>query len=259
MKFVFGVAFLLAVLLSGLIIVQGKDGRVYKLLTKILRPVQAQFVPEQYLETDYLKSFDQVLKDKSWSWYQPGLIDWTLKGEALEVITNQESMWWINSNGSMLFNAVKGDVEISISVSARKETDPSGFTDQAFQFGGIILRDPASDSFLTSENYVFGVIGNRGSNGLQIETKSTYNGWSSVQGADWDTGDVSIKIKRSGILFSIFAKSSGLDDWDLVQEYERRDLPDILQLGLIVYSYSNGKGTHDLRVLFSDMEIRFAH
>jgi hypothetical protein len=110
---------------------------------------------------------------------------------------------------------------------------------------------------LTSENYVFNVIGNRGSNGIQVETKSTQNGWSSVQGTDWNTADVELKIKRTGALFSLFARSLEDVDWQLIQEYQRSDLPEVLQLGVIVYSYSRGKGIVDLDVSFKDLVVNF--
>jgi hypothetical protein len=257
MKLLIGSVGLIIVLLSGLLIFQGKDGQGYKLLTKLLRPMIPQPELSQSLSANYAEGFKQVIENTDWQWYQPDLIDWELDGDSLSMKTNQESVWWKNSRGPMLFRPVKGDVEVSIKLNARKASDPKVFPDSAYQFGGIMLRDPVSDYMLTSENYVFNVIGNRGEEGIQVETKSTNNGWSSVQGTDWNTADVELKIKRSGALFSLYVRSLESSEWQLVQEYQRVDLPETLQLGVIVYSYSNGKGVVDLSVTFKDLVISF--
>jgi hypothetical protein len=257
MKFLMGSVGLIIILTAGLLVFQGKDGRGYKVLTNFLRPMIPQPELNQALSVNYAEGFKRITENTDWSWYQPELIDWRLDGNSLAIKTNQESVWWQNSRGPMLFRPVKGDLEVSIKLNARKASDPSSFPDSAYQFGGIMLRDPASDYMLTSENYVFNVIGNRGSNGIQVETKSTQNGWSSVQGTDWNTADVELKIKRTGALFSLFARSLEDVDWQLIQEYQRSDLPEVLQLGVIVYSYSRGKGIVDLDVSFKDLVVNF--
>jgi len=257
MKLLIGSVGLIIILIVGVLVFQGKDGRGYKLLTKFLRPMIPQPELSQFLSANYAEDFKKITKNRDWQWYQPDLVDWKLDGDSLVLKTNQESVWWKNTRGPMLFRPVKGDVEVSIKLNARKASNPEVFPDSAYQFGGIMLRDPASDYILTSENYVFNVIGNRGGNGIQVETKSTHNGWSSVQGTDWTTGDVELKIKRIGAEFSLFAKSIEDTDWQLVQEYQRADLPETLQLGIIVYSYSRGQGVVDLNVSFKDLVIHF--
>jgi hypothetical protein len=257
MKLLIGSVGLVVILVAGLLVFQGKDGRGYKLLTKFLRPMIPQPELSQPISANYAEGFNQITESTDWRWYQPELVDWKLDGDSLAIKTNQESVWWKNTRGPMLFRPVKGDLEVSIKLNARKASNPESFPDSAYQFGGIMLRDPASDSILTSENYVFNVIGNRGPNGIQVETKSTQNGWSSVQGTDWTTGDVELKIKRIGAEFSLFARSLDDTDWKLIQEYQRADLPEILQLGMIVYSYSGGQGVVDLNVVFKDLVINF--
>jgi len=257
MKLLIGSIGLIVILIAGLLMFQGKDGRGYKLLTKLLRPMIPQPELSQALSTNYAEGFKKITENTDWQWYQPDLVDWKLEGDSLAIKTNQESVWWQNTRGPMLFRPVKGDVEVSIKLKARKASNSEVFPDSAYQFGGIMLRDPTSAHMLTSENYVFNVIGNRGPNGIQVETKSTHNGWSSVQGTDWTTGDVELKIKRIGAQFSLFARSLEDADWQLVQEYQRADLPEILQLGVIVYSYSGGQGVVDLTVAFKDLVINF--
>jgi hypothetical protein len=257
MKFLIGSVGLIVILIAGLLIFQGKDGRGYKLLTKFLRPMITQPELSSSLSANYAEGFKQITENADWKWYQPDLVDWKLDGDSLVIKTNQESVWWKNSRGPMLYRQIRGDVEISIKLNTRKASNPQLFPDTAYQFGGIMLRDPASDSMLTSENYVFNVIGNRGPNGIQVETKSTHNGWSSVQGTNWTTGDVELKIKRIGAKFSLFARSLEDLDWQLVQKYQRADLPETLQLGIIVYSYSGGQGVVDLSVAFKDLVINF--
>jgi len=257
MKLLIGSVGLIVILIAGLLVFQGKDGRGYKLLTKFLRPMIPQPELSQPLSANYAEGFKQITENANWTWYQPDLVDWTLVGDSLVIKTNQESVWWKNSRGPMLFRLIKGNVDVSIKLNARKASNSEVFPDNAYQFGGIMFRDPASGSILTSENYVFNVIGNRGPNGIQVETKSTYNGWSSVQGTDWATGDVELKIKRTGAQFSLFARSLEDTDWQLVQEFQRADLPETLQLGIIVYSYSGGRGVVDLNVAFKDLVINF--
>jgi|GEM_PF-3710086 len=257
MKYVLGAVCLLALLAVSILIVQGKEGRVYKLITKFVRPMISQPALQHTLDQAYAENFTDITKDSAWVWFQPQLIDWTVKNNRLELVTNQESVWWQNNKGAMLYRPIKGNFEVSVDLRARKASDVSVFTDTAFQFGGIILRDPAGERLFTSENYVFNVIGNRGSNGLQVESKSTHNGHSSVQGTDWPSGDVSLKIKRDGAHFILYAKPIEEVSWQQVQEYQRPDLPDGLQLGMIVYSYSKGKGIHDLNVSFENLKLHY--
>ena len=136
----------------------------------------------------------------------------------------------------------------------RQRSQPGLPPDREWQFAGVILRDPRGDAWLSRENYVFNVLGHRGSK-LQVETKSTRQGQSRVDAWDWPDGDAQLNITRRGDRFSMAIRPTATDDWQTLISYERADLPARLQLGLIVYAYSEGRGIVDMQARFGELAV----
>ena len=85
--------------------------------------------------------------------------------------------------------------------------------------------------------------------------KSTLSGKSDVSGIDWTTGDAEVRISRKENFFYMMARNNSSEEWQIMETYERSDLPKQLQAGIIVYSYSYEKGVVDLTARFD--EIKF--
>ncbi len=235
---------------------RGRDSRYYKLLSMAVMPVSERLVASgQSVPRPFRPDLGADLLAAGWQPFQLELADVDYRDGSLVMAPTRESVWWINQRGPMLYRHLDGDAAITVTVRARKRSDVEAAPDMEWQFGGILLRDPRGDAFMSRENYVFNVIGHRGSR-LQVETKSTHKGASRVDAWDWPSGDAELRIERRGAQFTMAARATPVDEWRTLISYERADLPAQLQLGLIVYAYSEGRGRHDLQVIFDRLEVQ---
>lgn len=230
-----------------------RNSRIYKLMSKLINPVtkRLQSINEFDPETTTAPvSLDSAGLKTDWKWYQKELISSTFTESGLVMTCTRESVWYQNLRGPMLYRYIGGDGTVSLTVKTRKSSDTANFPDTQWQFGGVMFRDPSSDSLLSRENYVFNVVGYR-HDALQIETKSTRNGYSDVSAFDWDTGDAELLIERRGPVFTLKAKPVDASEWQEMCQFVRPDFPAIMQLGIIVYAYSEGREIVDLQAEFS--------
>lgn len=237
-------------------VLQNRDGKFYKKATKMVRPFIASIDIKNLNCKSYSGGFHDLVKSNTWQWYQPELLSWELEGDKLNIQIVKENVWWRNWRGPMFYTYIKGDIDVCVTVQTRKASNPDEYPDKAYQFGGLILRDPLGDKFFTSEHYIFNVVGYRGSK-LTIETKSTSDGWSDVEGHDWPTGDAELRIVRKGAIFQLYARSMDEYVWQLMRTYDRPDLPETMQLGIIAYAYSEWSSYHDLKASFTNLSLNF--
>lgn len=198
--------------------------------------------------------FNSDSLNTEWIKYNTDMIDLNLSSGKLIMTPKVESVWWMKDRGPMIYKMIEGDFSFSTKVETRKASDTSSYPDKLWQFGGIMLRDPASEDEAKGENYVFIVAGYRGSK-LQVEVKSTKDDKSDVIGIDWTSGDADVRISRKGNLFYMMARKNSTEEWQIMETYERPDLPEKLQAAIIVYSFSYNKGVGDLTARFD--EIKF--
>ena len=179
-----------------------------------------------------------------------------LEGGELGLTPNRNTVWYQKDQGPGVVRMVRGDFKLSTSTRARKRTNPSTGVDAGYQFSGIIVRDPASDSMLSGENYVFSVVGYRGDY-LSAETKTTVDGHSTVLGPAWPSSDADLRICRVGSTFSLHDRPysgsrTATGAWHLATRYDRPDLPEAVQAGLIAYAFTDA---FDLHATFSHVAI----
>lgn len=233
---------------------RGRDSRYFHLLSTAVTPVSAMLVSTEALPVARPFVWQPGASPVGWQWFQPELLD-AAAGEGSLILTPvAESVWWMNQRGPMLFAQVEGDVTVTASVRVRKQSNSSVAPDMEWQFGGIILRDPRGDAWLSRENYVFNVVGHRGKS-LQVETKSTRNGQSHVDAWDWGSGDAELRIERRAARFTVLARENPVAPWRELTHYDRPDLPAGLQVGLIVYAFSEGRGKFDMQAAFDALTI----
>lgn len=236
---------------------QLRNSRAYRLLSKLISPLLTFFYAAPTVDSDF-KSVPMILNidtlESDWKWYQPHFVESSFSDSGLVLTCLSESVWYQNLRGPMVYRNIQGDCVVSVNVKTRKSSDVNSYPDSQWQFGGVIFRDPAGDTLLSRENYVFNVVGFRGT-ALQIETKSTRNGYSDVSAFDWESGDAEIRVEKRGCEFILNAKPIGAVDWLEMCRYTRPDLPEVLQMGLIVYAYSEGRELFDLQVEFSKFSL----
>ena len=198
--------------------------------------------------------FSGTALDNSWSILNGDNFSYEVSGNALHITPKADTLWWkATGTGAMIYKTVTGNFKLTTAVRARSATNPSlavGPVD--YQFGGIMARDPSA----STNNYVFGVVGDRGATPLEIETKSTANNVSSVQGAAWPSGDAELRICRLGATFHIYVRSTGSNAWAVATPwgppYDRPDMPATLQVGPIAYAWTTSP---DLRASFEYVHI----
>lgn len=231
-----------------------RDGLLYREISKKILPITQEWVaiPDKKLPSVFTSDLTKEIN--GWQWLKSHLIDYRFDQSGLTMTVKEESVWWRNKSAAGLFQIVDGDVEFQVDVKTRKASDNTSYPDRDYQFGGIILRNPQSNAIFGRENYVFNVIGYRGSK-LQVETKSTENGLSKVVVQDWPSGDAELKIIRQGHHMKMYAREFHSQYWIEINSLERKDLPDILELGLIVYSTGVGKRGTDIAINFNNLRV----
>ena len=232
-----------------------RNSMPYRLASKVLSPITTALYSDD--RKPLARSFTTKLQAPldGWKWFKPADVDVAFGSNGLTVTALSESVWWKNDRASAYTYPVSGDVEIVARVSTTKTSSKQEYPDSDYQFGGLMLRNPAGNAIFSTENYVFNVIGFRGSK-LQVETKSTINGYSKVNGYDWSSGNAELKIIRKKNEFLMFARPLDKNTpWLEVDSFSRADLPETLELSLIVYSFSRGAGRVDLTVNFEQLIV----
>lgn len=189
---------------------------------------------------------------KRWRVLNKQTFELSVREGALHIKPTRKIAWWRKDNGPLLYQQVTGNFRVTVSVRARKATDPAQAPDTGYQFGGVIARDPQSDASGSLENYVFAVVGYRG-NYLCVENKTTRENISYVDGPEWKSGDAELRICRVNARFHLYRRPIGGERWEKTITYKRPDLPPKLQVGPIAYALTD---KFDLKASFD--WIRYA-
>ncbi len=190
-----------------------------------------------------------------WQWFNPSHVNAEFGGAGLTLTALQESVWWMNDRAASYYSHVQGNVDVSVRVNTRSSSKPGRAPDSEYQLAGIMLRDPNCNQSFALESYLFNLVGYRG-NSLQVESKTTHRGRSEVTGQLWPSGDADLRIVRKDANFSLFARESEQQEWTQVNHFVRHNLPEVLEVALIAYSFSYGKNVVDLSAQFKNLVIQ---
>jgi hypothetical protein len=158
-------------------------------------------------------------------------------------------LWFNEDRGVLFYRDVTGDFRATATVRTWKASDPAAAPGQdgTIQLAGLMAR-----SEIPGENYVFIVSGSIGmSSGL--ETKTTTSGRSVyVQRGLPTGGDAELRLCRRGPAFELSWRhvDSG-EAWTLMSTFERRDMPQTLQVGANIYT----DGVPDIVARFEHLAI----
>jgi len=191
--------------------------------------------------------FDGSQLDAAWSVLRPELVDIAVGDGELSITPNQYSVWFNDEAGSLIHKNVTGNFKATTLVRARRASNPSEPVGPWYQFGGLLALDPTT----RLHNYVFIVVGDRGEY-LAVETKSTRDSDSDVQGPAWPSGDAELRLCRLGSQFLLYKRAVGERAWTEAVRYARPDLPNTLQVGPLAYAYTSRP---DLRASFAWVSI----
>lgn len=173
----------------------------------------------------------------------PGFEDWsTINLQAVRVSKDDEALvleliglvLWFNAERGVLFHTeVTGDFRATATVRTARASDADAAPgrDGTIQLAGLMARTE-----VPAENYVFIVAGSIG-HSTGIETKTTTSSSSIFIQRGVGDGDADLRLCREGPTFRLSFRAAGsTDPWQLVSTFERRDLPETLQVGANIYT-----------------------
>ena len=167
--------------------------------------------------------------------------------------------WYAGYQAPFRYKLVSGDFSVVTYVNAgnRFEPDPGSVpaTGQ-FNSAGFVARDPASDEPGGSENYVMFNLGFQ-IDELSTEAKTTINS-TSVLTLTSSNGSHQGRLLmcRIGATFYTYHHLDNEADWVLMETMQRDDLPETLQVGLVVNAWDETPANSSLYAQFD--YVRFA-
>lgn len=176
-------------------------------------------------------------------------IDTTTPG-ALTIAPTANNGWFEDDKGPFIFKSVTGNFSAYTKVVAGRAGDASQAPSQQFNSAGLLARDPASreggneDWLMYNVGFQDGRVGSEG--------KTTVDSGSTLFIVDGDFR-AELVLCRVGDAFVMYRKNEGASSFEETNRFDRADLPETLQVGLI----GNGYGpTPDLVATFE--YVRFS-
>ncbi|MEM7477092.1 MAG: hypothetical protein AAF483_19085 [Planctomycetota bacterium] len=163
-------------------------------------------------------------------------------------IAPQTSTWYQDYQGDLAYKEIAGDFEVTTRVSVRDRDDigdsdddhvPNGST---FSLGGIMLRSPTELTDAPNQwqsgnaNFVFLSLGHGINGSMSFESKNTINSNSALELIPAEGSTAELLIRREGSTISTFYRYEAEGQWQQAAEFERPDMPETLQVGLVGYS-----------------------
>lgn len=186
--------------------------------------------------------FEGQSLDPSWLHHQSQYHDISVSNGSLVLdidatVCNNNCPWFHNQSAGFLYKNVVGNFEL-IAVVESEEASGSNAGDDISshtQLGGLMARNSNG----TSENYVFNVVGTR-FNVPSIETKSTTNDNSgTIEPFAITSTRAELRMTRENSIFRMYSRGLGASEWIHRSTFNRPDLPDSLQVGVIAYAFES--------------------
>ncbi|MCA9177869.1 MAG: hypothetical protein KDB14_25555 [Planctomycetales bacterium] len=175
------------------------------------------------------------------------------------------AVWYQDWRGPMVFKELTGDFVVTSEVHIGDrddvgDSDPDDVPDDAqFSLGGVMIRTPraitspadwspgsgADDGTNNGENYVFLSMGHA-DDGAQfsLEVKTTRNSNSQLELTPLGSDTATIQLARIGNTVLALYRLPG-QDWVVHRRYDRPDMPETLQVGLVTYTDWGKAGDFD--------------
>lgn len=156
-------------------------------------------------------------------------------------IEPHHSAWVRDLNAPFLFREVTGDFDVRarVRVHGHQGDIPGG----TWSLGGLMARVPnglgAERWAPRAENWHFITTGVGNNAGEQmIETKGTYNSYSSLKLRPAPTGWIELRMVRVGMALFVLARPEGETRWQVRDRFYRMENNPRMQVGLIAYTTS---------------------
>ncbi|MDJ0747708.1 MAG: hypothetical protein QNJ32_30845 [Xenococcaceae cyanobacterium MO_167.B27] len=177
----------------------------------------------------------QELRVEGWvsKWQRP-----TVKNGSL-VLQPKSSGWFEDNQAGHLYREVTGDFIVTTRI--RVEGTQTPIPQRSFSLAGLFIREPRTFTKASwtpkNENWLFFSVGTAFPAGnSQFEMKSTYNSLSTLKIADAPEGWMRLRVARSGELFTLLYQEENSDEWKVLEQFIRPDLPETLNVGITAYA-----------------------
>jgi len=193
------------------------------------------------------------LAEQRWKSLNQPTFNVSLANEVLTLTLIQNAAWFNESQGGMYYFDHSGDFDLSATVSVTQKNNNNAPA-ESFSFGGIIARNPESNS----ENYVHVVTGT-GINTQQpkegFEYKVTIDNVSEYEITHNGSSTHDLRLVREGHTFSFYQKpGSATENWNLI-ESRTVQMPLEIQLGFNIYTAHAGESVADMKVVISNVKL----
>lgn len=186
--------------------------------------------------------FEGEILDSSWQhfqseYYSVQLSNGQLTMDIEESYCNNNCPWFHSQSAGFIYKTIIGDFELQSIVHSVEASGANAGDDinNDTQLGGLMARDGSSGT----ENYVFNVVGTR-FDIPSVETKSTTNNNSgTIEHFGISNTVAELRMTRNGTIFQMYSKDIGASTWIHRSTFNRPDLPDTLQVGIIAYAFQS--------------------
>ena len=187
--------------------------------------------------------FDAAADLEAWSehapegftakWAPPRIEDGML------VLTPKSSGWFEDNQAGHLYRQIAGDFIVTTRIEVRGVG--ADLPQTPFSLAGLFVRAPRQVSAASwapgQENWLFFSVGTAAPAGEpHYEVKTTTNSLSTLKILPSQTGWVELRIARHGELFTLLHRPEGVEDWRVIDQMIRPDLPQVLNVGLTAYA-----------------------
>lgn len=172
-------------------------------------------------------------------------------------IAPHTSTWYQDYQGDLAFKEVTGDFSVTTQVTITDRDDIGGSDlddipgDSWFSLAGVMLRTPRDISDAATEwtpggaNFVFLSLGHGYDGAMSLESKTTQNSVSNLELISVGATNAELRIVREGAAITTLYRLEGDVEWQVAANFNRPDMPETLQVGLLSYSDYEKAATFD--------------
>jgi hypothetical protein len=151
----------------------------------------------------------------------------------------KSSGWFEDNYAGHLYREIEGDFIVTTRIKV--EGTQAALPQRSFSLAGLFIRAPRIFTQETwtpgNENWLFFSTGTAYPAGRpHFEIKSTYNSLSTLKIFDAPEGWMRLRVARSGELFTLLYQEEDSQEWKVLDQFIRSDLPQTLHVGLTAYA-----------------------
>lgn len=203
------------------------------------------------LDAQLSDDFEQMYLIGQWQIFHPGdseyyqsimYHDSLIEGEGLSgsqgklVMTSGHTYWYADVTGPFIYQLTWGDFTATADVRSLDRDNTDAPPQSEFNSTGLLVRNP-EDTY--GQNYIMTNLGMQSyANQIGSESKTTVGSISTLF-LDPDLHEGEVRITRTGSLIRTYKRTGDDTDFVLLDEFDRPDIPDTVQIGMILNGYTD--------------------